>query len=108
MIELRTVLRPVKCTVVLIIKEFYENSVEFVNHQAIFPDAVICATGYQFGLEPLVGHFGGLDHRGSLKFYADQSRGKHTRQCFFDPTLHIWQHVYSSTRIEKINVDIIL
>lgn len=28
------------------------------------PDAVICATGYRTGLEPLVGHLGALDERG--------------------------------------------
>ena len=28
------------------------------------PDAVICATGYRCGLEPLVGHLGVLDKRG--------------------------------------------
>jgi putative flavoprotein involved in K+ transport len=33
-------------------------------------DAVICATGYRRGLEPLVGHLGALDENGVPR-YAD-------------------------------------
>jgi hypothetical protein len=34
------------------------------------PDAVICATGYQRGLEPLVGHLGVLDECGRPRVHG--------------------------------------
>jgi putative flavoprotein involved in K+ transport len=36
----------------------------------IAPDAVIAATGYRQGLEPLVGHLGVLDHRGRPRVHG--------------------------------------
>jgi putative flavoprotein involved in K+ transport len=35
-----------------------------IDRQRVDADAVVCATGYRRGLEPLVGHLGVLDHRG--------------------------------------------
>lgn len=40
------------------------GTVEFADGSSRRPDAVICATGYRPGLEPLVGHLGVLDERG--------------------------------------------
>ncbi len=34
------------------------------------PDAVVCATGYRSGLEPLVGHLGVLDERGMPRIHG--------------------------------------
>ena len=34
------------------------------------PDAVVCATGYRSGLEPLVGHLGVLDERGMPRVHG--------------------------------------
>jgi hypothetical protein len=40
------------------------DSVRLVDGSILSPDAVLCATGYRSGLEPLVGHLGVLDERG--------------------------------------------
>ncbi len=40
------------------------DSVRLVDGSTLAPDAVIAATGYRTGLEPLVGHLGVLDERG--------------------------------------------
>jgi hypothetical protein len=41
-----------------------ETGVELAGGVRIEPDAVIAATGYRTGLDPLVGHLGVLDERG--------------------------------------------
>lgn len=41
-----------------------ESGVKLVDGTRVEPDAVIAATGYRPGLEPLVGHLGLLDERG--------------------------------------------
>lgn len=41
-----------------------ERAVEVADGRRLEPDAVICATGYRRGLEPLVGHLDVLDARG--------------------------------------------
>jgi hypothetical protein len=40
------------------------DSVRLADGSTLDPDAVLCATGYRTGLEPLVGHLGVLDERG--------------------------------------------
>jgi glycine/D-amino acid oxidase-like deaminating enzyme len=40
------------------------SGVELADGERLEPEAVICATGYGRGLEPLVGHLGVLDDRG--------------------------------------------
>ena len=40
------------------------SGVALADGARLEPDAVICATGYRRGLEPLVGHLGVLDERG--------------------------------------------
>jgi putative flavoprotein involved in K+ transport len=40
------------------------GDVRLADGTTLSPDAVICATGYRTGLEPLVGHLGVLDERG--------------------------------------------
>jgi putative flavoprotein involved in K+ transport len=40
------------------------DSVRLVDGSHLHSDAVLCATGYRTGLEPLVGHLGVLDERG--------------------------------------------
>ena len=53
------------------IASFDGATVALSDGTRIEPDAVICATGYLHGLEPLVGHLGVLD--------ATASRGPPTR-----------------------------
>jgi cation diffusion facilitator CzcD-associated flavoprotein CzcO len=72
--------------VVPTIERFEGSSVRLVDGRRLEPDAVICATGYLHGLEPVVGHLGVLDGRGvpqstgevpaaaGLRFIGFQSR----------------------------------
>ena len=46
------------------IAEFRQDTVVFEDGQTFRPDAVICATGYRTGLEPLLGHLAVLSDRG--------------------------------------------
>lgn len=50
--------------VVAAVKGFEEGEVLLTDGERISPDAVIAATGYERGLEGLVGHLGVLDERG--------------------------------------------
>jgi cation diffusion facilitator CzcD-associated flavoprotein CzcO len=50
--------------VVPAVKELHGNAVELDGGERLEPDAVICATGFARGLEPLVGHLGVLGERG--------------------------------------------
>jgi cation diffusion facilitator CzcD-associated flavoprotein CzcO len=49
------------------------SGVELSGGARIEPDAVICATGYRRGLEPLVGHLGVLGERGMPKVVAPEA-----------------------------------
>jgi cation diffusion facilitator CzcD-associated flavoprotein CzcO len=50
--------------VVATIEGFDGNAVRLLDGRRLEPDAVICATGFRRGLEPLLGHLGVLDERG--------------------------------------------
>jgi cation diffusion facilitator CzcD-associated flavoprotein CzcO len=43
------------------------TGVQLADGERIEPDAVVCATGYRTGLEPIVGHLGVLDEQGVPK-----------------------------------------
>ncbi len=63
----REVIRAIRARrfeVVPTIESFSDKSVQLIDGQQLQPDVVICATGYQRGLEPIVGHLGVLDDRG--------------------------------------------
>ncbi|MDX1572169.1 MAG: NAD(P)/FAD-dependent oxidoreductase [Xanthomonadales bacterium] len=63
-----------------VVKEIDSFGKEFVHLKdgtTIKPDAVICATGYRFGLEKLVGHLGVLDKRGWPRFVAARGSPRH-------------------------------
>ena len=51
-------------TVVPTIERFHQDGVRLIDGRRLTIDAVICATGYRHGLEPLVGHLGVLDDHG--------------------------------------------
>jgi putative flavoprotein involved in K+ transport len=46
------------------VESFDRTAVKLVDGTRIEVDAVVAATGYGCGLEPIVGHLGALDHRG--------------------------------------------
>jgi len=50
--------------VVAAVEGFENDKVLLADGTRVGPDAVIAATGYERGLEPLVGHLGVLDERG--------------------------------------------
>ena len=47
------------------------SGVDLADGERVEPEAVICATGYRRGLEPLVGHLGVLDDRGMPRSVGD-------------------------------------
>jgi hypothetical protein len=49
------------------------QAVRLADGSALEPDAVICATGYRCGLEPLVGHLGVLDDRGRPRAQGERA-----------------------------------
>ena len=50
--------------VVAAVEALDEHGVRLADGVRLEPDAVVAATGYRCGLEPLVGHLGVLDERG--------------------------------------------
>ena len=56
-----------KFEVVGAVESLDATGVQLADGERIEPDAVICATGYRTGLEPLVGHLGVLDEQGVPK-----------------------------------------
>src|SRR3954447_27041780 len=57
-------LRAGQITVVADVDRLDGGDVRLADGTTLSPDALICATGYRTGLEPLVGHLGVLDERG--------------------------------------------
>jgi putative flavoprotein involved in K+ transport len=55
------------------VEAFEGPDVILAGGERIQPDAVIAATGYNRGLEPLVGHLGVLDERGEPKFLGGET-----------------------------------
>ena len=56
-----------KFEVVGAVESLDATGVQLADGERMEPDAVICATGYRTGLEPLVGHLGVLDEQGVPK-----------------------------------------
>jgi putative flavoprotein involved in K+ transport len=50
-----------------------ETGADLVDGARIEPDAVIAATGYRTGLEPMVGHLGVLDDHGTPRAFAAEA-----------------------------------
>ena len=57
-------------TVVATVEELDRTGVRLVDGTRLEPDAIVCATGYRRGLEPLVGHLGLIDERGEPRVVA--------------------------------------
>jgi cation diffusion facilitator CzcD-associated flavoprotein CzcO len=62
--EMIEAIRERRIEIVAGVEALDETSVELSDGTRIEPDALIAATGYRCGLEPLVGHLGVLDERG--------------------------------------------
>jgi cation diffusion facilitator CzcD-associated flavoprotein CzcO len=70
-------LRAGRAEVVAEIQRFEGPAVRLADGRVLHPDAVICATGYRPGLEPLVGHLGVLDARGRPRFVGGEGSPDH-------------------------------
>jgi cation diffusion facilitator CzcD-associated flavoprotein CzcO len=62
--EMIEAIRQRKIEIVTSVETLDGTGVTLANGDRIEPDAIIAATGYRCGLEPLVGHLGVLDGRG--------------------------------------------
>ncbi len=76
------------------IRRFTEDAVELVDGTVLRPDAVICATGYRLGLEPLVGHLGVLNERGFPRHWANQSSLRYPGLWFFGLNTSLFGNFY--------------
>ncbi|MGH2807553.1 MAG: flavin-containing monooxygenase [Actinomycetota bacterium] len=60
-----------KIRVVPAVQHFAQGEVSLEGGQRVTPDAVIAATGFRRGLEPLVGHLGVLNGKGNPTVHGD-------------------------------------
>ena len=49
------------------------GTVELADGTSMTPDSIVAATGYRPGLEPIVGHLGVLDERGTPKVHGAET-----------------------------------
>ena len=63
------------------IDRFDGPQVRFTDRTSCAPGAVICATGYRPGLEPLAGHLVTLDRQGMPPFTGAASSPQHPGLC---------------------------
>jgi hypothetical protein len=92
--------------VVAAVKGFDGGTARLVDGAAMEADAVICATGYRTGLEPLVGHLGVLDETGAPVVTGEKAAAEGLRFLGFSarPTL-IGYVAKQSKRVAKLIAD---
>jgi cation diffusion facilitator CzcD-associated flavoprotein CzcO len=66
-------IRERRIEIVASIESLDETGADLVDGTRIEPDAVIAATGYRTGLEPMVGHLGVLDDHGTPRAFAAEA-----------------------------------
>jgi cation diffusion facilitator CzcD-associated flavoprotein CzcO len=71
--EVLEAIRDREIEIVAAIEAFDERGVRLADGSRVEPDAVVAATGYRSGLEPLVGHLGVLDERGVPRTDRDEA-----------------------------------
>jgi len=71
------VLRKGKVKIVAAVESFTKDSVVLADGTALKPDAVVVATGFERGLEPLVGDLGVLGGKGRPLINADEQLAAH-------------------------------
>ena len=70
--------------VVATVESFDGDKVVLVDGSRLDPDAVILATGYRPGLEPLVGHLGVLDAKGKPVVWGERPAAEGLRFIGYD------------------------
>ena len=78
-------IRDRRVTVVAAVEALDETSVLLAGGERIEPDAVVAATGYRSGLEPLVGHLGVLDDHGEPRVLLGEEAAPGLRFVGFFP-----------------------
>ncbi len=66
-------LRRGRIRVLTAVESLTGSKVELVDGTVLRPDAVVCATGYRPGLDPIVGHLGVLDQHGTPLVHGAQT-----------------------------------
>jgi putative flavoprotein involved in K+ transport len=74
-----------RITVVAGVDALDETGVILADGSRIEPDAVVAATGYRRGLEPMVGHLGVLDERGTPRVHEGREAAPGLRFVGFRP-----------------------
>jgi cation diffusion facilitator CzcD-associated flavoprotein CzcO len=62
-----------------------DTGAELADGSRVEPDAIIAATGYRHGLEPLVGHLAVLDHRGLPRIHGGDPAAPGLRFIGYQP-----------------------
>jgi cation diffusion facilitator CzcD-associated flavoprotein CzcO len=80
-----------------------ESGVTLADGDRLQPDAVIAATGYRSGLEPLVGHLGVLDERGAPRALEGRTAAPGLRFVGYVPRpAQMWHMAGEARRAAKI------
>jgi putative flavoprotein involved in K+ transport len=83
--EVLDAIRDRRIEVIAPIEELDETGALLGDDSRIEPDAVIAATGYRSGLEPLIGHLGVLDERGYPRVHLGEEVASGLRFIGYDP-----------------------
>jgi cation diffusion facilitator CzcD-associated flavoprotein CzcO len=85
-------IRAGKIEVVAAVENVGAEGVLLADGTTAQPDAVIAATGYTTGLEPIVGHLDMLDHRGLPKVYGGPAAAPGLRFSGYTPNINNLYH----------------
>jgi hypothetical protein len=66
-------IRERRIEIVASIESLDESGADLLDGARIEPDAIVAATGYRPGLEPMVGHLGVLDDHGTPRAFAPEA-----------------------------------
>lgn len=96
--EVVQALRERRIEVVAGVEDLDETGVLLADGARIEPDAVIAATGYRRGLEPLVGHLGVLDDDGNPRVVDGDAAAPGLRFVGYDPVPAQLRHMGHEAR----------
>jgi putative flavoprotein involved in K+ transport len=91
----RSVIRAIragKIEIVAAVEDLTAEGVLLTDASAFRPDAVIAATGYTTGLEPIAGHLGMLDDKGRPRVYGGPAAAPGLRFSGYTPNINNLYH----------------